>query len=86
MLHALQHQSFIVASLLVWVSVLEPARRRVPGELWKIAHIVGVRFAGMFLGMAFVIVQHPIYAGFYGAARAGARPHARPRTSRSPAA
>jgi len=65
-LHALQHQSFIAASLLVWVSVLEPARRRVPGELWKIAHIVGTRFAGMFLGMAFVILQYPIYEGFYG--------------------
>jgi len=65
-LHALQHQTFILASLLVWVSVLEPARRRVPGELWKIAHIVGTRFAGMFLGMAFVILQTPIYEGFYG--------------------
>ena len=66
--------------------MLEPARRRVPGELWKIAHIIGVRFAGMFLGMAFVILQTPIYEGFYGAARARARPHARSRTSRSPAA
>jgi cytochrome c oxidase assembly factor CtaG len=65
-LHALQHQSFIVASILVWVSVLEPTRRRVPGELWKIPHIVGTRFAGMFLGMAFVILQRPIYEGFYG--------------------
>jgi cytochrome c oxidase assembly factor CtaG len=65
-LHALQHQTFIVASLLLWVSVLEPARRRVPGELWKIPHIVGTRFAGMFLGMAFVILQHPVYEGFYG--------------------
>ena len=54
-LHGLQHQTFIVASLLVWVSVLEPNRARVPGKLWKIAHITGVRFAGMFLGMAFVI-------------------------------
>ena len=65
-LHALQHQTFIVASLLVWVSVLEPARRRVPGELWKIGHIVGTRFAGMFLGMAFVILQTPVYRDFYG--------------------
>jgi cytochrome c oxidase assembly factor CtaG len=65
-LHALQHQTFIVASLLVWVSVLEPARRRVPGELWKIGHILGTRFAGMFLGMAFVILQTPIYRDFYG--------------------
>jgi len=64
--HALQHQTFIIASLLVWIAVLEPARRHVPGGLWKIGHIVGVRFAGMFLGMAFVIVQHPIYEGFYG--------------------
>ncbi len=66
-LHALQHQTFIAVSILVWVSVLEPARRRVPGELWKIPHIVGTRFAGMFLGMAFVILQRPIYEGFYGA-------------------
>ena len=65
-LHALQHQTFIAASLLLWVSVLEPARRRVPGELWKIPHMVGTRFAGMFLGMAFVILQRPIYEGFYG--------------------
>jgi putative membrane protein len=65
-LHALQHQSFIVGSLLVWISVLEPTRRRVPGGLWKIAHVSGVRFAGMFLGMAFLIIQRPIYAGFYG--------------------
>ncbi len=65
-LHALQHQTFIVASLLVWVSVLEPARRRVPGELWKIGHILGTRFAGMFLGMAFVILQTPVYRDFYG--------------------
>jgi cytochrome c oxidase assembly factor CtaG len=65
-LHGIQHQSFIVASLLVWLAVLEPARRRVPGGLWKIAHIVGVRFSGMFLGMAFIIASTPIYEGFYG--------------------
>jgi putative membrane protein len=65
-LHALQHQTFIIGSLLVWLPVLEPARRRVPGGLWKIAHITGVRFAGMFLGMAFLILQSPIYDGFYG--------------------
>jgi putative copper resistance protein D len=65
-LHAVQHQSFVIGSLLVWASVLEPNRARVPGGLWKIAHITGVRFAGMFLGMAFVIVSHPFYSGFYG--------------------
>jgi cytochrome c oxidase assembly factor CtaG len=64
--HGLQHQSFVIGSLLVWLPALEPTRRRVPGGLWKIAHIAGARFAGMFLGMAFIIVQHPIYEGFYG--------------------
>jgi putative membrane protein len=64
--HAFQHQSFVIGSMLVWLSVLEPARRRVPGGLWKIAHIAGVRFMGMFLGMAFIIIRHPIYEGFYG--------------------
>jgi cytochrome c oxidase assembly factor CtaG len=65
-LHAVQHQTFIIGSILVWLSVLEPTRRRVPGGLWKIAHITGVRFAGMFLGMAFLLIQDPIYEGFYG--------------------
>ena len=49
----------MTASLLVWISVLEPTHRRVPGGLWKIAHIGGIRFAGMFLAMAFVFVQPP---------------------------
>jgi cytochrome c oxidase assembly factor CtaG len=65
-LHALQHQAFVAASLLVWIAVLEPTKRRVPGGLWKIAHIGGIRFAGMFLGMAFIFSTHPFYTGFYG--------------------
>ena len=44
-----------------------------------------MRFAGMFLGMAFVIVSHPFYSGFYGdrALEHGLTPD---RTSGSPAA
>ena len=59
--HALQHQSFVVASMLVWWVALEPGRRRMPGELWKIAHVLGARFPGMFLGMAFIVMQSPAY-------------------------
>ncbi len=65
-LHAVQHQFFMTASLLVWISVLEPTHRRVPGGLWKIAHIGGIRLAGMFLAMAFIFSRHPLYSGFYG--------------------
>ena len=61
MIHALQHQSFIAISVLVWLPALEPARRRVPGALWKAGHIIGARTVGMFLGMAFIIMRSPAY-------------------------
>jgi cytochrome c oxidase assembly factor CtaG len=64
--HALQHQSFLIASLLLWYPVLEPTHRRVPGGLWKIGYIGGVRFAGMIWGFALIVITHPIYSGFYG--------------------
>jgi cytochrome c oxidase assembly factor CtaG len=68
LLHALQHESFVVAAVLVWWPALEPQRRRLRGELWKAAHIVGARFSGMFLGMFFILARTPIYAGWYGEA------------------
>ena len=61
LIHALQHQSFIAISVLVWLPALEPARRRVPGALWKAGHIIGARTVGMFLGMAFIIMRSPAY-------------------------
>jgi putative membrane protein len=66
LVHALQHASFIAIGVLVWWSVLEPKRRRLRGELWKIGHILGARFLGMFLGMSFVLIREPIYTGVYG--------------------
>jgi putative copper resistance protein D len=64
--HALQHSSFIVAGVLVWWPALEPKRRRLRGELWKIGHILSARFLGMFLGMSFVLIRQPVYTGVYG--------------------
>lgn len=59
--HVLQHWSFVAASLLVWWSVIEPQRRRLPGDLWKVPYLLGARVAGMFLGMAFIIMRSPAY-------------------------
>ena len=64
--HALQHGSFVAIGLLVWWSALEPQRRRVRGELWKVPYLIGARMLGMFLGMAFVLIRVPVYAGVYG--------------------
>jgi cytochrome c oxidase assembly factor CtaG len=61
LVHVLQHQSFVLASLLVWWSVIEPKRRRLPGDLWKVPYLLGARVAGMFLGMAFIIMRSPAY-------------------------
>jgi putative membrane protein len=66
LLHALQHESFVAGSLLVWWSVIEPKRRRLPGDLWKVPYVLGSRLPGMFLGMAFIVMSSPAYAGFYG--------------------
>jgi len=64
--HALQHATFVAIGVLVWWSALEPQRRRVPGELWKIPYLLGARMAGMLLGMGFVLIRVPIYTGVYG--------------------
>jgi putative membrane protein len=64
--HALQHASFVGIGMLVWWSALEPKRRRLRGELWKIGHILGARMIGMLLGTSFVLIRHPVYTGVYG--------------------
>ena len=59
--HLLQHWSFFATSLLVWWAVIQPKRRRTTGELWKAGDIIGMRVAGMFLGMAFVLMRTQAY-------------------------
>jgi putative membrane protein len=66
LVHVLQHASFIFAGVIVWWSALEPKRRQLHGDLWKIGHILGARMIGMFLGMAFVLIRTPVYTGVYG--------------------
>lgn len=59
--HALQHWSFFVTSLLAWWAIVEPKHRRIGGELWKAGHLIGMRVAGMFLGMAFILMRTQAY-------------------------
>jgi putative copper resistance protein D len=69
--HALQHESFLLANLLLWWPVLEPAKRTMPGQLWKIGYIFAARMSTMFLGMVFVFSRPILYESVYGD---GARP------------
>jgi cytochrome c oxidase assembly factor CtaG len=71
LVHALQHMSFVAIGVLVWWSALEPKRRRLRGELWKVPYMIGARMAGMLLGMSFVLVRVPIYTGVYGSGDRG---------------
>ena len=66
LLHVVQHLSFLFGALLVWWSVIEPKRRRLPGDLWKVPYLLGARLAGMFLGMALILLRSPAYAEYYG--------------------
>jgi cytochrome c oxidase assembly factor CtaG len=63
--HAVQHASFVAIGILVWWSALDPKRKRVPGQLWKVPYLIGARLAGMMLGMAFVLIRVPVYTGVY---------------------
>jgi putative membrane protein len=66
LLHVAQHLSFLFGALLVWWSVVEPKRRRLPGDLWKVPYLLGARLSGMFLGMALILLRSPAYADYYG--------------------
>ena len=66
LVHALQHSSFVFAGVLVWWCAIEPQRRRLRGELWKIPYIFASRMVSMFLGVAFVVSRHPLYHDYYG--------------------
>ncbi len=67
LLHALQHEAFFAANVLLWWPVIEPARRRIGGGLWKIGYLFAARMSTMFLGMLFVFSRGLLYADVYGA-------------------
>jgi putative membrane protein len=82
LLHALEHEAFLVANLLLWWPVIEPMRRRMGGQLWKIGYIFAARMSTMFLGMMFVFARGILYADVYGRGmREGIAPHADQRTA-----
>jgi putative membrane protein len=66
LLHVVQHGAFMAANLLLWWAVIEPNRRRMGGQLWKIGYLFAARMSTMFLGMVFLFARGIVYAGVYG--------------------
>jgi putative membrane protein len=66
LLHAVQHGCFVLANVLLWWPVIEPAHRRMGGQLWKIGYVFAARMSTMFLGMVFVFSRGILYADAYG--------------------
>jgi putative membrane protein len=82
LLHALQHECFLAANLLLWWPVIEPQQRRMGGQLWKIGYIFAARMSTMFLGMVFVFARGILYADVYGRGlREGITPRADQQTA-----
>jgi putative copper resistance protein D len=82
LLHALQHECFIAANLLLWWPVIEPLRQRMGGQLWKIGYVFAARMSTMFLGMMFVFSRGILYEGSYGPGlREGITPRADQQTA-----
>ena len=71
-IHVLQHLSFVAIGVLVWWVAIDPQRRRMRGDLWKVPYFLAVRFFGMMVGMAYVAIRVPVYGDVYGR---GARAH-----------
>lgn len=63
--HALQHQSFVLASVIFWWPAIEPARRPLPAPLWKIGYLLAGRMASVMMGMLFLVSTRPFYGDLY---------------------
>ncbi len=59
---------FVAAAVLLWWPVLEPKRRRMPGELWKIPYIFGTRLSDDVPGDGLPVRPPPLYGDVYGTA------------------
>ncbi len=68
--HDLEHTSFIVAGLLVWTQIVDPARRSRLSQSQRLAYMLGLSLAGALLAGVLVFSPTPLYPAY---AQAGTR-------------
>ena len=64
-IHALQHQSFLLANILLWWPALEPSKRPMPAELWKIGYLLAARMGSILMGAVFLVSRRAFYSDLY---------------------
>lgn len=62
--HDLEHVSFVVAGLLAWTQLVDPARRGVPTVAGRIAFAVGMFACGTILADVLVFSFEPLYGAY----------------------
>lgn len=65
LVHALQHQSFLLANVILWWPAIEPARRPMPAPLWKAGYLLGARMASVLMGAVFLVSNRAFYSDLY---------------------
>jgi cytochrome c oxidase assembly factor CtaG len=62
--HDLEHVSFLVAGLLMWMQLVDPARRRELGRAGRLALAGGLYLSGLALGDTLLFSFHPLYPSY----------------------
>lgn len=65
LIHALQHQSFILANVIFWWPAIEPNKRPLPAPLWKIGYLLSGRMASILMGALFLVSNRAFYSDLY---------------------
>ncbi len=65
LIHAFQHQSFLLASVIFWWPAIEPNRRPLPAPLWKIGYLLAGRMASILMGALFLVSNRAFYGDLY---------------------
>jgi cytochrome c oxidase assembly factor CtaG len=64
--HHLEHLSFILAGLLVWMQIIDPARRRALGLAQRLGYMLALSSAGALLAAVLILASAPLYPAYAG--------------------
>jgi cytochrome c oxidase assembly factor CtaG len=63
-LHVLEHETFLVAGLVAWNQIVDPARRGSLSSVGRLLFVLGMFVAGQMLATTLVLAPDPVYAPY----------------------